>query len=132
MIAAGIGFWAAWRQRRRDGRDRFLATIGELEAELDECGHIDDQAEKFYIGSLPQLRSAVFAVQPFVSQNCFVRLLALWHEYKKLNDDQISTRGSLTRRTAHELNHGKDSPNMPPYPDERLRSYMKTFQTLVG
>jgi hypothetical protein len=132
LIAGLIGFIFVWWQRRRDGHDRFLAVIGELEAELDGCEHIDDKTKTFHAGSLIPLRCAVFAVQPFICKSRFKRLLDLWHEYRDLEKDKLTPSGSMIERTAHELTHGKDSPAMPPYPDERLRSYLKKFREEVG
>lgn len=128
-IAAAAGLWLARWRWRRDGRDRFLAVLGELETELDDCEHVDSRTEVAHAASLDSLRSAVFAVQPFVSACRFQRLLALWHAYKK---EDATGKGALIARTAHELKHGADSPDMPQYPDEMLRGYQKKFRKEVG
>lgn len=127
LIAGLIGLVCAWWQRQQDGCYRFLAVINELDGDLDGCGHVDDRAMKFHSDSLVPLRSAVFAVQPFICKARFEKLLKLWHEYKDLKE-QVATTAAMANRTAHELNYGKDSPTMPLYPDDLLRSYLKKFR----
>lgn len=127
-IAATVGFGVAWVNRRRDGRGRFLAVIGEIEAELDGCEHIDDTTKKVHASSLAPLRTAVFAVQPFVTECSFKRLIDLWHEYKNAKADALTV---MQRKTAHDLKEG-DPQTSPAYADDMLRSYCKKFRQAVG
>lgn len=127
LIAGLIGLIVSRWQRQRDGRDRFLAVIGEMQSELDECGNVDDRAIIFHARSLVHLRSAVFAIQPFISNRRYGRLLKLWRDYKNLTE-QVATRPAIVKRIAHELTHGKGSPTMPLYPDELLSSYLNKFR----
>lgn len=126
-IAAGVGFGVAWWKRWRDGRDRFLAVIGEIESELDGCEHIDDRTQKVHADSIAPLRTAIFAVQPFVSAGRFKRLLDLWHSYQKEHAD---ARTAMEKLAAHDI-AGRPPEQRPPYPDDMLRSYFQKFRKEV-
>jgi hypothetical protein len=128
-IAATTGFLLADRRRRQDGKDRFLAVVSEWEAELHGCKHIDDRVQNVHASSLNPLHTAVFAVIPFISKVRFDRLLRLWQQYK---DEKIDAMTAVTTRAAHELKYGKDSPDIPQYPDDKLRSYFQKFRNEVG
>jgi hypothetical protein len=128
VIAGTIGFLSAWWKRWRDGRDRFLAVVSEVEAELDDCEHISDRTQKVHASSLIPLRTAIFAVKPFVSECSFNRLMELWHSYKK---EQTDARTAVERLAAHDL-AGRDMQSRPSYPDDMMRSYLNKFRKEVG
>lgn len=128
VIAGLVGYLLAWWQRRRDGRDRFLAVIGEREAELDGFRNIDERTTTFHRESFAPLRDAIFAVQPFVSASCFQRLRNLWQRYK---DEDFDWKSTLEKRTAYQLQHGNDAPGEPPFAKDKLQDYMRKFRKEV-
>ena len=127
-IAAAAGMWLASLRRSRDGRDRFLAVVGEIESQLDSCDHIDDRTQTVHADSLAPLRLAIYAVQPFISRRSFNRLLVLWRSYKR---EQADARTALEKLAAHDI--AERSPKgAPAYPDDMLRSYFRKFRAEVG
>ena len=127
-VAGTIGFLVAWRTRRRDGRDRFLAVMGEFEAELHGSADIDDRPQKIHAQSIIPLRLAVFAVQPFISKRRFKRLLSHWDDYAKYNPDPLK---AASEQAAHDPARG-DPLSRPAYPADVLRAYFKKFRKEVG
>jgi len=127
FIAAAVGFSIAWWQRRRDGKDRFLAILGEIESSLDGCGHIDDRTQKVHADSITPLRAAIFAVQPFITAASFERLLTHWRDYQKEHADARTT---MEKLAAHDI-AGRPPDQRPGYPDDILRSYLQKFRKEV-
>jgi hypothetical protein len=128
FIAGTIGFIVAWWKWRRDGRNQFLAVIAEVEADMDE--RIDGIRE-VHISSLPRVRSAVFAVQPFVCCCRFDRIMKVWQAYKKPDPEQLDWGLSMSRQAVHEaMSPGAPNPNVRA--DDWMRARLKEFRKSVG
>ena len=136
LIGLAVGLFLGWRahifacrrestKRVSDAKDRFLAVIASLTAKLDGCEHIDSRTQVFHAESLPLLREAVFALQPFVSTSSFQRILDLWHDYERHRADAGSF---LTAQITQQHSGGQT----PPYPDDALRFSMRRFREEVG
>lgn len=128
FIAASVGFALAWWKRKRDGRDRFLAVLGEIESELDGSQPLDNLTQKVHSSSIAPLRGAIFSVQPFVTRKRFKMLLNLWHDYKNENFDPTT---AVVKMVAHDM-AGKPQSQRPGYPDSKLRNYFDKFRKVVA
>ena len=86
VIAASAGMGLAWCKRRRDGRDRFLSSIAELEADMpDHCTDL----RAFWESTFRPLRLAIYNVQPFISDGQFKALHQIYAEYRHLKEKQL-------------------------------------------
>ncbi|HEY6167607.1 MAG TPA: hypothetical protein VI454_06180 [Verrucomicrobiae bacterium] len=129
FLAGSVGVGLAWWKRGRDGRDRFHAVVGELQATLEGFDDMDERTVQFQRDSLPELRTAIFAVQPFIKRARFNRLRELLRDYK---DEDFDWNKALVKRTAHQLTQGNDAPGEPPWATEKLREYLSKFRAEVG
>ena len=128
IIAATSGLLLAKWKRQRDGRDQFLSTIAEIEADLDNKIF---NIQQLYADSLPKLRTAIFAVRPFVKSSKFEQILNLWQIYKNVERNQIDPGRSRALHTIHDL----ESPNTPnPYQlaDDWMRAQLIEFRNKIG
>jgi|ERR1039458_3559624 hypothetical protein len=125
-IAATAGFSLAFWKWRRDGKDRFISIICEMEASIDSGDGTNSDARSVHSSFITKLRSAVFAVQPFICDASFNRLLKIWQEYK--NEDG-SARGAFKRDTRAE---GIVKQTPEPYTLETLRAYLQKMKDEVG
>jgi hypothetical protein len=126
FIAGVVGLTVSWWNRRRDGRDRFIAVISEIYSKLDSGDGTDSHARSVHASSIADLRTAIFSVQPFVCHVSFKRLLKIWQDYK--NED-VSARGAFKRDTRVE---GQVKQTPEPYTVDTLRAYLKKMQDEVG
>lgn len=137
VIGIAIGLLLGWRahifacrrddrSRLRKAKDEFLTVLGRLESRIPQRSmHIDSWTEVFHRESIVPLRDAVFTVRTFLSAESAARILDLWHHYE---DENADAKSALIARTSHELQRGAQSPAMPPYPDDMLRTYMQRFR----
>ena len=127
-IAGTFGFLAIWWKRWRDGRDRFLAVLGEIESELDD--RIDGYRQ-VHTTSLPRLRSAIFAIRPFVCERRFARIMKVWQIYKKPDADQLNWAFSTLRRDIHD-SVSPGTSNLHVSADDWMRARLNEFRKAVG
>ena|ERR1035437_1094195 len=125
-IAASAGICLALWKWKRDGKDRFIFVICEMEASIDSGDDTNSDARAVHSSFIDRLRSAVFAVQPFICEASFKRLRKTWQDYKS---EGTSPRDTFTRAIEIE---GVVKKSPPPYTIETLRAYLEKMKDEVG
>lgn len=126
VIGICVASCISWHKRRRDGRDKFLCVSSEVESRLDSCDEIDSRTKQVHSESIAILRTAVFAVRPFIFKSSFDRLVDLFHKYEK--EDTSVTTDCRRRVRVQGIPHGPS----PKYVKETLQDYLKKFKDEVG
>jgi len=128
--AAGpIAYVLTRLQRGRDGKDRFLAAIAELEADFPgpSLG-----LERFYHTSLPKLRQAIFTVQPFVDSVRFARLRKCLREYERRGTEQKNWQASGIQIAIGDMLQSQPTALGQSGPDEWMPEFYSKFRDVIG
>ncbi len=122
-IAGLIGWGSSRWLRARDGRDRFLSILSEIEAELDTAQPFSGEAARVHTASLPDLRAAVYAVQTYIPRASFLRLREIWRRYQA---HDANSKRILEDHLAHDIAR---APLGSPMNDvEQIRQFLLQFR----
>jgi hypothetical protein len=127
FISGVVGLFIMNRQRKRDAKYAFLCAISELEVTLNE--KLSPEFVEFYKNSQKILRDAIIRFRPFIKKETCTRLDMLWHEYRKIKQEdldwpfEVKQIRDIEKSVNPEFNELK--------PSEILRNYFKKFRDVA-
>lgn len=128
-IAGLIGWCSSRWLRARDGRDRFLSILSEIEARLDTARPFSGEAARVHTESLPDLRAAVYAVQTYISPASFLRLREIWQRYQT---HDANSKPILKDQLAHDIACDHAPLGRPMDDVEQIRQFLLQFRNEIN
>lgn len=129
FIAGCIGLYLGRRRWERDGRDKFHTVVAIVESELDGSEEIDDLAQKVHAGSLEKIKTAVYAVSPFISKRNVSKLRELWFDYRDIKPQDVGAINYIVRKVSWEAGEKKEP--APKFPHELIKDRLRKMQEVV-